>query len=259
MRVMSCNIRTSAAWDEDNDWSHRRSLCCEVIGSYDPDIICCQEAREDQWRDLQEDFPDYRSFAVPEEPANRHPMNVILFRRQSFRRLGAGVFWLSETPHVPGSRSWDTACVRLAPWLLLEDSTGREVAVINTHLDHVSQPAREGGARLINEWAAGFPDAYPRILTGDMNSGPQNPVIGAFKSSGWRATSEEAPRPDGPGYTCHGFRGLDESVTQEPWGQEIDWIFLKGGCRAESYEVVCDSREGRYPSDHFFLCADIRL
>ncbi len=257
MRVMSCNIRTSAAWDEENAWPHRKSLCCRVIRSREPDIICCQEAREDQWRDLLEEFTDYEPFSAPEEPGSQHPMNVILFRRDRFRRIGAGVFWLSETPHVPGLRSWDTGCVRLAPWVILEAETAEEFAVINTHLDHVSQLAREQGARLINQWAGAFPEAYPRILTGDMNAGPDNAVIAEFKAPGWRSASEEAPERDSPGYTCHGFRGFDESVMGESWGQEIDWIFLRGDCEARSYEVVCDSRAGRYPSDHFFLFADV--
>ncbi len=186
-------------------------------------------------------------------------MNVILFRSERFDRIGAGAFWLSETPHVPGSRSWNSKCVRFAPWVVLETTGGREFALMNTHLDHVSRLAREHGAGLINQWANAFPETYPRILAGDLNAGPENPAIATLKGAGWRSASEEAPEPSSPGFTYHEFHGLEDSVPGDLWAQEIDSVFLHGDSEARSYQVVCDSRAGRYPSDHFFLCVDVRF
>jgi len=249
MRIITCNIRTGAAWDKQNSWPLRRELCFEVIRSRTPDIICCQEAREDQAADMREQFREFDTYGMPDEPTGPHPMNLLLFRRDRFRLVGTSAFWLSETPHVPGSSSWNSACVRLLVWArLVEDGTGADFVVATTHLDHMSQAAREGGARKINEWAAAFPAHYPLILTGDLNSGPTNPVIALLKDAGWRDSWEEANGAEEPGYTCHGFRGLDPANDTEPWAQRIDWILLRGGARAQACEIVRDGRDGRYPA-----------
>jgi len=260
MRIMTCNIRTSAAWDEENNWCRRRDLCCDVIRSRGPDVVGCQEVREDQAADLIAAFSEFGSYGLPDEPGGAHPMNLVLFRRETFRLLSAGGFWLSETPHVPGSTSWDSACIRLANWVqLLHKEAGAEVLVINTHLDHKSQAAREGQARVINEWAAAFPDEQVRILAGDLNANPDNAVIRCFKEAGWRSTYEAVHGAANPGCTCHGFLGNDPSKDHEPWARKIDWVFLKGRAKVVAAEIVRDSRDGRYPSDHYFLAVELEI
>jgi len=260
MRVMSCNVRTSAARDGENAWPLRRRLCCDIIRSREPDVICCQEARQDQSADLIESFSEYDSFGLPDGPLSRHSMNLILYRQATFRLIGAGGFWLSETPHVPGSSSWGSACVRLANWVRLEaPDTGKGFTVINTHLDHVSQDARENQAALINEWAAAYPADYPLILTGDMNANPENSAIASLRASGWRDAYEAVHGIVEPTYTCHGFRGENLQLNEEPWARRIDWIFSRGNLDVSDSEIVRDSIDGRYPSDHFFLTAECRL
>jgi len=266
MKIMTCNIRCSTADDGENGWTHRQTLCCEVIRSRRPDVICCQEVREDQYADLAEAFDAFDLFGVPDEPMSYHPVNTILYRRDSFDRLAASGFWLSETPHVPGSFSWESACIRLATWVRLVDrASQREFIVVNTHLDHRSQAARENQARIINAWASVFPPEVPIFLTGDMNCDRRNPAIRVFKDAGWRSAWEAVHGDAEAGFTVHWFlgrRAAEKTRTLDFMPDDlgkIDWIFVRGDVDVDDAEIVRDHDDGRYPSDHYFLAAEVRL
>jgi endonuclease/exonuclease/phosphatase family metal-dependent hydrolase len=168
--------------------------------------------------------------------------------------VAAGGYWLSERPHVPGSKSWGSACVRLATWArLVERATGLEFRFVNTHLDHVGQQARENQARLIAEDASAYPADYPQVLTGDMNCDARNPAIAAFRAGGWRDTYGAVHGTEDPGPTYHGFAG----PRHDDGTGKMDWVLVKGGFRALAAEVVRDSRDGRFPSDHYFVGATL--
>ncbi len=256
MRIMSCNIRCACGGDGENNWQYRNDFCCEVIRKRDPDIIGFQEVWEEQFHDLLSRFGDYHWYAMVDEPVGRRPMNSIFYRAEAFGRISAGAYWLSETPHVAGSSSWDSECVRLANWIRLEDkASGKEFRVVNTHLDHVSQPARENQARLIAEDAAGYPEDYPQLLTGDMNSDRRNKAIAILKSGGWVDTYECVHGAGYPGHTAHAFTG----PAFETDSGKIDWVFMRGDVRADDAQVIRDSKDGRFPSDHYFVSADVGL
>ena len=148
------------------------------------------------------------------------------------------------------------SAVRLAAWVRLKDiQTGAEMRVVNTHLDHVSQPAREAQARLLGEDAAAYPYAFPQLLAGDMNGDSRNPAIGAFRQAGWVDTHAQIHGPRDPGFTYHGFSGPHHS---DELGK-IDWIFARGAVRVTAAEIVTAHRDGRYPSDHYFLSVDVAV
>jgi endonuclease/exonuclease/phosphatase family metal-dependent hydrolase len=256
MKLLSCNIKCFGGKDRTYAWPGRRELCAGIIRSRAPDIVCFQEMWVQQLADLAASFPEYACHAMVDEPADGHPSNAIFYRRDAFTPLSAGGYWLSETPHIPGSQSWESACVRLANWVWLrEHGTGVVFRVINTHLDHISQAARENQARLIVEDAAAYPAAFPQLLSGDMNCDHGNPAIGIFKSGGWIDSYARVHGTEDPGPTFHLFIGPRyESKTGK-----IDWIFMRGAVRATDAEIIRDHRNGQYPSDHYFVGATFDL
>jgi endonuclease/exonuclease/phosphatase family metal-dependent hydrolase len=227
-----------------------------VIRAQSPDIICFQEMWAEQLLYLRTCFSAFEWFGTVDEPRGRNPMNAVFFRSEAFTQVSAGCYWLSETPHIPGSISWDSRCVRLANWLRLEEAaSGKEFRVVNTHLDHVGQLAREKQAALIVEDTRAYADQYAQILTGDMNCEVKNKAIGIFKAGGWQDTYAAVRGEKDPGHTYHGFLGPGFEADMG----KIDWIFARGAARVIGAEIIRDSRDGRFPSDHYFVSADILL
>jgi len=262
LRVLSCNVRVDLAPDTrtGNGWAHRRELCGDVIASRKADLIGFQEVHPAHLSYLSERLKEFEVFALYNPGKTPLPSNAIFFRRDKFKLVSSGGFWLSETPHVAGSKSWGTANCRFANWVeLTERNTGKPLRFWNTHLDHVSQAARENAARLLVEAGSPFPENLAQILTGDMNAASNNIAIQKLKESGWKDTYEAVHGPKDPGFTAHGFLGVN-APAKRPDGSEksrIDWIFTRGPLKATGAEVIRDAKEGRYPSDHFFMLADL--
>src|SRR5688572_30355099 len=122
LRVMSFNIRYGTAKDGPNHWDLRRDLLVDTIRKFDPDLLGTQETLLEQAEYLAEKFPQYDWLGVGRDDAKRKGESVAIFwRKDRFEKLDAGHFWLSETPEVPGSKSWDTALTRMTTWVKLRD------------------------------------------------------------------------------------------------------------------------------------------
>src|SRR5690606_23215938 len=88
--------------------------------------------------------------------------NPIFFSKKRYELLSAGGFWLSETPLVAGSKSWNTARARHVNWVRLRDKkTGADFRVLNLHLDHKSQLAKEEQTKLVLKEAKQYEGDYP--------------------------------------------------------------------------------------------------
>ena len=258
MKIMTCNIRSWGANDGDDSWVHRKDFCIETIRSREPDIIGFQEMWTEHFADLKPEFAEFDFYGMIDEPLGRHPMDTIFYRREAFDLVSSGGYWLSETPHVTGSKSWDSACVRLANWVRLFDrDSQKEFRMINTHLDHRGQVARENQARIICEDAKAYPESYPQFLTGDLNCDHQNPAIGVLKEQGWGDTYGVIHGTEAPGFTFHAFKG--PKFAESSRCDKMDWVFARGEINVLNAEVIDDDQNGRFPSDHYFVLAEVSL
>tara|TARA_B100000902_G_C27267149_1_gene894203 strand:- start:37 stop:807 length:771 start_codon:yes stop_codon:yes gene_type:complete len=256
MRVATCNIRCYPAEDGPNHWELRKEFALSVIRDLRADIICFQELWLPQCDYARDILTDFAYFGIADETQTDRPTNAIFYREDKFSLVSPGGFWLSETPHVSGSRSWGSACVRLANWLRLRcRSTDREFRVVNTHLDHVSQKAREESAKLICEDAEVYGDEYPQILTGDMNCDFENYAISQYFSGGWRDSYSAVHGISEPGHTFHAFKGPEFEGNVG----KMDWVFVRGCVNILAASIIDHNIEGNYPSDHYFVTADVEL
>lgn len=265
--VLCCNIRV--ALEEDDKlgygWKDRKTLCIEVIKAQQPDIICLQEVLRIQNEDLKKAFPAYQSlgFEGPEMDFgdggyNGIAKNPIFFSLKRFELLAAGTYWLSETPLIAASVSWDTARARNVSWVRLKDKqTGKEFRVVNLHLDHKSNLAKNKQIELALNEAAQYHEKYPQILTGDLNSTMATAVYRQVKDAGWIDTYTSVNGTQEPGATVHAFKG--ELYVPKKDSGKIDFVFSKGGFSTNRSIILKDHKGDRYPSDHYFLSAEMQL
>lgn len=270
-RVMTCNIRVALSQDDStgNGWGTRRKICEQVMRKYKADVYCLQEVLEIQYKDLKKDFPDYQvlGFDGPEMDAMPRDggyygigKNLIMYSMQRYELTGAGVYWLSETPLLGGSKSWGTARARHVNWARLRDrKTGEEFRVLTVHLDHISQEARLGQISVVLEESSQYPVDFPQVMAGDLNAKPSNPVAEAIRSDGW-TDSYRSFHGVAADTLCsaHGFKGPQYVPKGTPG--RIDYIYYKGkGVSVKDSFLVFDSVGGKYPSDHYFLVSDLVL
>jgi endonuclease/exonuclease/phosphatase family metal-dependent hydrolase len=258
IRVMSFNVRNSGAKDGANGWSHRKGLFFATIDEFNPDLLGTQEVLADQYDDIVAHMKGYTPVGVARDDGKRKgEWALILFRNDRFEQVDGGNFWLSKTPDVPGSKSWDAALTRICSWVRLKDRrTGREFIFGNTHYDHVGHVARENASKIIMTKLPELSHGQPVILTGDFNTTeddppyktithPTEPGMAHFTDSYREVHPHRLPGEA----SFHGFKGGTK-------GSRIDFILHTPELQATAAEIDRNkSAEGHYPSDHYAVTA----
>ncbi len=256
LKVMTFNIRWAEAEDGANNWSHRRTILTDAVRAYAPDVVGTQECLEFQAEFIAQTLPEYRWIGVGCAADGTDEMPAIFYRKAILSPIETGVFWLSETPEVPGSKSWETRCIRMATWARFRHiPTDTTFYYFNTHLDHKSEEARANGAKLLVKRAAKLAGDFPVIVTGDFNApaGTSEPWR-IFTDKGYKDAWLEAGKRIGPEGTFGRFGAPREGDTNR-----IDWILLRGHFQAADCETVLYNEDGWYPSDHYPVVANLIL
>ena len=254
LKVMTFNLRRRKDSDGPNTWDERRDAAVEVVHRHAPDLMGTQEGLVEQVDYMRSNFPEYGMVGEARFGGKRDEFNAIFFRRDRFKLLQTGNFWLSDTPDVPGSRTWGNLVPRMATWARFQDrDTGLEFHHCNTHLDHLVPSARRKGASLIE---SRLPKDVPVVVTGDFNAlqrGGTYRFLTSLRGAGltdsrWATRTPVSTRWNA---TYHRFtgRGL----------YRIDYILGRHVDHFEHYHVVRDRVQGKLPSDHFPVVSEAIL
>ncbi|MFJ3980526.1 endonuclease/exonuclease/phosphatase family protein [Streptomyces fungicidicus] len=247
LEIMSFNLRF-ASTDEPHSWAARRPVMRELLRRERPHVLGTQEGLYQQLRDIEADLgPSYDWIGTGREGGSRDEFMAVFYDTRRLAPLEYDHFWLSDTPDVIASNTWGNAFVRMVTRVRFRDLRpgGREFHVLDTHLDHASQYARERSAALIAERVAALAGSLPVIVTGDFNvAAHADPVYGTLLGAGlvdtWDAAAER-----GEAYgTFHGYR------PPVPGGDRIDWILATPGVTVHRASVSTFAPDGRFPSDH---------
>lgn len=264
IRVMSFNIRTSAALDLFNRWPSRRAGVATILEGEPAedeavgwDVVGLQEATRRQLDDLHRLVPGYAEVAYGRDDGrSRGEHAAIFYNSRRFSLADSGVFWFSRTPEVAGSRSWGASFTRQCCWArLIDRRSGQGVYVFNVHLDHRSAESRRESARLLAERIAEREFAEPVLVLGDFNAGAQSePVRWLLEApiGGGLVDAYAAGAGEGPQGTFNGFSGERE-------GERIDHILLPASGRVLGASIDRRRFEGRWASDHFPVTASVQL
>ena len=246
-KVISYNIRNSGAAADDgvNCWENRKPATLKLFRAEKPDMIGMQEVLPDQLEYMTRHMHSrgYRMVGVGrDDGAGKGENMCIYYNSRRFRLLDSNTHWLSATPDEV-SLGWDGACRRTVTYVLLQEKrTGKQIAYLNTHLDHVGPVARRESVlllcKLINDMV---PAGVPVILGGDMNSTIDDDIFTPLSTkSNLKAAREVSPVTDNRG-TYNGW-GRASSV--------IDHIFFRD-VTPIAFRCLDGDYGAPYISDHY--------
>ncbi len=278
LRVGTYNIRQSSC-DRGtvNGWESRKGHLAALMRKMNLDVVGLQEVQPDQADDLRAQFPDYTMVGVHREDGKRKgEATPVFYRKARFEEIKSGSFWLSETPDVPGSKSWGTACTRICSWARLMDrKTGKIFCFATTHTDHISALARKEGMLLILRRMKAFAGDVPVVFTGDHNGIETTEHARAAAKVLKNAIYITETPPKGPWHSAPGFRAIKGTPAVEMLKktvaarndpkrtecQRIDYIYVSPGVKVKDLETYPDARPGvgLPPSDHYPVAATIEL
>lgn len=270
LRVMTFNVRTvrtgeDYADDRENVWSNRADLNVSIIRRYAPDIIGFQEVQKQHIDTYADALSEYECYLGPVNgDVEPYDFNPVYWKRSRLKRVAAGGFWLSQTP-CRYSRGWESHWIRAATWVRLSfTDTGQEFIVLNTHLDHKSEEARQKGSQLIVRRLKTLRLARgPVIVTGDFNCNPDKAAYQIFRDAGYKDTYREAnPQAQAGEHTFHAFQGDRYDDSGHHGIRRVDWILTREGnadLTTSESQIVTDNHDPVYPSDHYPVIADITV
>lgn len=266
LKIMSYNIRYNSQKDTaSNSWDARKESVVHLIEREAPDVAGLQEPRTAQREYLKQALPGYEYLETPGTGDGRGGNTCLIYRKDKFRKINGGWFFLGPTPQRP-SASFDApdSVWRVSVWVKLRDrKSGKEFTVVSTHLpvrtksELAAEPYVESRyhssqlnvARLKKQ--AG--ESGTCFVVGDMNCSLQN-IDGTLNYDGIRALAPYAE-------WMHDARKLDrhpDIYSYNAFGKgkngphrRIDHIFYRNA-RPLRFETITAPVDGlRYVSDHY--------
>tara|TARA_R110001592_G_scaffold318820_3_gene596059 strand:- start:690 stop:1520 length:831 start_codon:yes stop_codon:yes gene_type:complete len=249
-KIMSFNVRYGSAQDGDNDWEHRKALLVKTIREAAPDILGTQECLDFQAAYIAEALPEYGWIGLGRQEDGTGEMTAVFYRKSALLPIETSHHWLSESPELPGSKSWDSSLPRIATRVKFFHIQEKVPFVFyNTHFDHKGQVAREESAKLLATILKS--ESLPVILTGDFNAlGGDSLPWTALIEGGFHDAWDNASKRQGPANTWNGF----EVPTSD---RRIDWIMVSDKVTVSDCTIHDKGENGHYPSDHFPVIATI--
>jgi len=245
INVASYNLRYNTPNDGVNAWPNRKENVKGLVRFHEFDIFGVQEALVGQLKDVAElpEFAYYGKGRDDGKEGGEH--SAIFYKKDRFKLLKSGDFWLSETPDKPGL-GWDAKCCnRICSWGQFEDvNTKKKFYFFNVHFDHQGVEARRQSGHLMVKKIKEIAGNNTAILTGDFNSSPDTEQIKTIAGLLNDTHDVTKQAPYGPEGTFNSFKFDAEMKTR------IDYIFVSKNVDVLKYGVLTDSKEQRYPSDH---------
>lgn len=260
LTVMTFNIRLHTASDSLNAWPYRKDKVASQILFHKVELLGVQEALHDQMMDLQQRLPQFKyTGGGRDDGKTKGEYSAIFYDTTRLQLLAADMFWLSQTPTVPGSKGWDAAITRIVTWAKFKDRKTKKIFfAFNTHYDHMGKIARRESSTLLLQKVKEIAGTTPSVITGDFNAVPTDEPIQVLmdQTNPLVLTDSKAISQTphyGPTGTFNGFKSKEER--DEP----IDYIFLKGKWKVLSHATISQTWGGRFASDHFAVLSKIVL
>lgn len=252
LHVMTYNLR-AAGGRSPHPWTKRRPLVHTLLERERPTVLCTQEGRFRQLRELRSDLDGYDWLHLGRAGGSRGESTAILWDERRLAPIEYDHLWVSRRPRTIGSRSWGSGTVRMLTWIHFEDTaTGRDFYVVDNHLDHRSERARRKGAGINADLVARF--RAPVIVAGDFNCDAATEVHRVLTGVGLVDAWDAAARRLTPAWgTFNHWR-----TAPVDGGPRIDWILVRDA-EVHLAAVNTFAEPGLTPSDHWPVQALVSL
>ncbi len=267
LRVMTLNNFNAVPEDEiefySDVWANRAAFNVKTLKRYDPDVIGLQEFEPVHWAAYQQELGGYQHAIANEQD----PGTAILWKSQRFDLLAHGFLSLprSDLPHLA---DLEDEILLETTWVKLRcRQSGSEFIYLNTHLNDVSEEARQVGTQRNLQQLAELDAAgdLPVIMAGDFNCNPWSPIYRTLLGAGFVDSYRAAGHADSvESSTFHGFQGRDYFGLE--WGGavfwRVDWIMLRSGrqpVQTTSCTIVRDAEPPVYVSDHYPVVTELLI
>jgi endonuclease/exonuclease/phosphatase family metal-dependent hydrolase len=256
--VGTYNLRYDNPRDSGNLWKDRAPVVAALIRFHDFDIFGTQEGLKNQLDSISNALPEYSRYGLGRDDGqDKGEHSAVFYKKDKFKLLNKGDFWLSQTPDKP-SLGWDaTCCNRICSWVYLQDiKSGKKFYFFNAHYDHQGVVAWQESSKLILQKIKEIAGSNPVIFTGDLNGSHQAGWYQTLATSGTlRDSYNDVKNPYINNASFSGFRFSSRNHNYEI----IDHIFLSRQFTAQKWGVLTDSYFGKFPSDHFPVMAVVTL
>lgn len=253
--LITCNIRFDNPADGDNSWSHRRLFLSETLLKHFPDVIATQEGRFHQLKDLENLLEDYDLVDQHRSWIGERMYPTLFIKKNRFEFLQSGDIWLSETPEIAGSLSFESTFPRLMTWGKFQlKNSDKKIMVVNTHLDHIKKETRLCQIRVLaSEVKKNWMNDGQLFILGDFNDSPDSEVRQLLTQEFTNLQDAWAIKNAKEETSHHAFKGEMQN------GARIDWVMIDTKLKVEECFLEKATKDNRYPTDHFPVVCKLSL
>lgn len=238
----------------------RQPRILSLIKTYQPDSLGVQECSSD-WRKYFDS--NLRSIGYERIGASKNEKIGIIYHVDTVKPIANGSIWLTENPEkLKISEEWgaeaDGLTERLAMYVVFEMiATGDRYIHFNTHLDTGKNSIiQTKQTEVLLDYIETICEKYgniPAVCTGDFNYNSSHTPYTTLVSSFMGDTKYMSAASDGAG-------SFNKFVGKEYASLPIDQVLAtKDGFDCMAYQVVYDTFDGCFASDHYAVYADMSI
>lgn len=268
VKAVSWNIRLDTPNDAELAWPHRAGKVIQQLQQQQPDIFGLQEVMLHQLVRIESAMPGYQRIGVGRDDGkNAGEFSPLFIRSSRFVIKDSGTFWFhpswlpasqATSTGLIGTPGWDAALPRICSWALLEDKqSGKQLRVLNLHLDHQGAEARRESIKLIaakiQHWQR--TSHAPVVVMGDFNPAAGDGLLAQIETSlpQYQDVLALTAKPQGPHYSFIPWRGTEADAVR------LDFMLLRQGqFKVPAAGILADGPPTQY-SDHLALWAELEF
>lgn len=237
--ILTFNLRIDREHDGEHRQRFRFPLIKETLKEVSPDIICFQEVKKEAESKLVSFLKDYNYVGEYRDNTEAAEANFIFYKKEKFSLLDERTLWLSDAPNIKASRYTEdqSICPRIMTIAKFKTANNEILNIINTHLDHEGEKARQKASRQILDYIKrNINQKEPLILCGDFNAEPNSVAIKNLLSKLIDTTSHIS-------YTYHEYNKKDPKT-------KIDYIFANNNINVLESKIIEAKEKDKFLSDH---------